>query len=718
MPGPNHAPKGGYQKPKNMGKTIGRLLGYLTRSKLPLLAVVGCLLVSVCTNLGGSYMMRGIINDFIWSGCTDFAGLAQSIAVLVGIYLLGGLATYGQSATMVRLAQRGVNRLRKDLFDKLQDLPLSYFDQHPHGELMSRFTNDADNVQLALEQSVVSLCSSCLMFVGLVCLMLFINWKLFIVTALLLVLTIQLFKRLGGRSRKFYQQQQAALGDVNGNIQEMIEGLKVVKAFTHEERAKEEFKKLNETYRDAAQKANYYSTMIMPVSGNLMNISYALTAAFGGLLSVLQGFDLGGLVVYLNYSKQVGQPLNQISQQMTTLLSALAGAERIFEVMDTQPEVDQGSVTLVGAEKDANDTLREYTGSDRPHTWAWKTPRSAGMTLVPVLIGPDDTPIELGQAVREQKGLRLLAPHQDSTDGIWVRVEPDGTLTPITDPAALANHGWAWKYPDREGKNTLHIIRGTVRNVPGEDFYLTELKGAVRFNHVDFSYVPGKRILKDVSVYANPGQKIAFVGSTGAGKTTITNLINRFYEIEGGLITYDGIDVKSIRKDDLRRSLGAVLQDTHLFTGTIMDNIRYGRLDATDEECIAAAKSANAHSFIRRLPDGYNTMVTGDGANLSQGQRQLLAIARAAVADPPVMILDEATSSIDTRTERHIEQGMDALMEGRTVFVIAHRLSTVRNSNCIVVIEHGEIQEKGDHQQLLDQKGRYYQLYTGQFQLS
>ena len=718
MPGPNRAPRGGYQKPKNMGKTISRLLGYLTRSKLPLLAVLGCLLVSVCTNLGGSYMMRGIINDFIWSGCTDVAGLAQSIAMLVGVYLLGCLATYGQAAVMVRLAQRGVNRLRKDLFDKLQDLPLSYFDQHPHGELMSRFTNDADNVQLALEQSVVSLCSSCLMFVGLVLLMLFINWKLFIVTALLLVVTIQLFKRLGGRSRKFYQQQQAALGDVNGNIQEMIEGLKVVKAFTHEEKAKEEFQKLNETYRDAAQKANYYSTMIMPVSGNLMNISYALTAAFGGLLSVLQGFDLGGLVVYLNYSKQVGQPLNQISQQMTTLLSALAGAERIFEVMDTQPEVDQGTVTLVGAEKDANGTLREYTGTGRPHTWAWKTPRNAGMALVPVLIGPGDTPIELGQAVREKKGLKLLPPHQESDQGIWVRVEPDGTLTQVTDMAALANHGWAWKYPDREGKTTLHIIRGTVRNVPGEDCYLTELKGAVRFNHVDFSYVPGKRILKDVSVYANPGQKIAFVGSTGAGKTTITNLINRFYEIEGGLITYDGINVKAIRKDDLRRSLGAVLQDTHLFTGTIMDNIRYGRLDATDEECIAAAKSANAHSFIRRLPDGYNTMVTGDGANLSQGQRQLLAIARAAVADPPVMILDEATSSIDTRTERHIEQGMDALMEGRTVFVIAHRLSTVRNSNCIVVIEHGEIQEKGDHQHLLDQKGRYYQLYTGQFQLT
>ena len=684
MPGPNHAPKGGFQKPKNMGKTIGRLLGYLTRSKLPLLAVLGCLVISVCTNLGGSYMMRGIINDFIWSGCTDVAGLAKSIAMLVGVYLIGCLATYGQSATMVRLAQRGVNRLRKDLFDKLQDLPLSYFDQHPHGELMSRFTNDADNVQLALEQSVVSLCSSCLMFVGLVCLMLFINWKLFIVTALLLVLTIQLFKRLGGRSRKFYQQQQAALGDVNGNIQEMIEGLKVVKAFTHEEKAKEEFKKLNETYRDAAQKANYYSTMIMPVSGNLMNISYALTAAFGGLLSVLQGFDLGGLVVYLNYSKQVGQPLNQISQQMTTLLSALAGAERIFEVMDTQPEVDEGTITLVRARKE-NGLLTPIPFEEgRTGTWAWKVPKSCPMELVRVLNLPDKTAVELPR---------------DSDQG-------------------GANTGWAWKYPGPDGTVGLHPIRGAVRCKEGEDFTYTELTGAVRFSHVDFSYVPGKQILHDVSVYANPGQKIAFVGSTGAGKTTITNLINRFYEIQGGLITYDGIDVKSIRKDDLRRSLGAVLQDTHLFTGTIMDNIRYGRLDATDEQCIAAAKSANAHSFIRRLPNGYQTMVTGDGANLSQGQRQLLAIARAAVADPPVMILDEATSSIDTRTEALIQKGMDALMEGRTVFVIAHRLSTVRNSNCIVVIEHGEIEEKGDHEELLEKQGRYYRLYTGQFQLS
>ena len=718
MPGPNRAPRGGYQKPKDLKKTVGRLLGYLTRSKLPLLAVFGCLLASVCANIGGSYMMRGIINDFIWSGCTDFAGLGRAILALVGVYLAGCLATYSQSAIMVRLAQRGVNRLRSDLFDKLQNLPLSYFDKHPHGELMSRFTNDADNVQLALEQSVVSMCSSCLMFVGLVAMMLFINWKLFLVTALVLVVTMTVFNKLGGRSRRYYQKQQAALGDVNGDIQEIIEGLKVVKAFTHEEQAKEQFRKLNETYRDAAQKANFYSGVIMPISGNLMNISYALTAAFGGLLSVLQGFDLGGLVVYLNYSKQVGQPLNQISQQMTTLLSALAGAERIFEVMDTQPEEDQGSVTLVGAEKDANGTLSAFTGSGRPHIWAWKTPRTAGLSLVPVLVGEKDALTELGQAERTEHGLKLLPPGVDSPQGIWVKVAPDGTLTEVTDLASLSGHRWAWKYPDHQGKMGLHLIRGTVRNVPGEDYYLTELKGAVRFHHVDFSYVPGKRILKDVTVYANPGQKIAFVGSTGAGKTTITNLINRFYEIEGGLITYDGIDVKAIKKDDLRRSLGAVLQDTHLFTGTILDNIRYGRLEATDEECIAAAKSANAHSFIRRLPDGYNTVVTGDGANLSQGQRQLLAIARAAVADPPVMILDEATSSIDTRTEALIEKGMDALMEGRTVFVIAHRLSTVRNSNCIVVIEHGEIQEKGDHHELLEQKGRYYQLYTGQFQLS
>ena len=708
---------GGPQKPKNMGKTIARLAGYVAKNKFALVLVLLCLLASVVTNLGGSYMQRDIINSFLYSGCTDFKGLALAIAKLVCVYLLGCVATYVQSACMVRVAQRGVAQLRKDLFDKLQQLPLSYFDKHPHGELMSRFTNDADNVQMALEQSLVSLFSSCLMFVGLVVLMLFINWKLFLVTALLLAVMMKIFGVIGGRSGRYFQAQQKAMGEMNGNIQEIIEGLKVVKAFTHEDQAKQEFQTLNMTYRDAARKANFYAITIMPISGNLMNVSYALTAAFGGLLSVLQGFDLGGLVVYLNYSKQIGQPLNQISQQMTTILSALAGAERIFEVMDTAAEVDEGSVTLVAAEKDENGTLSQFAGEGRPRIWAWKTPRNNGMALVPVLT-EGECVFELGQAVRENDGLKLLPPHQDSEDGIWVKVAADGSLTEITDLSLLAGHGWAWKYPDHTGTDTLHMIRGTVRNVPGEEFYLTELKGAVRFSHVDFSYVPGKRILHDVSVYANPGQKIAFVGSTGAGKTTITNLINRFYEIEGGTITYDGIDVKAICKNDLRRSLGAVLQDTHLFTGTIMDNIRYGRLDATDEECIEAAKSANAHSFIRRLPEGYDTMVTGDGANLSQGQRQLLAIARAAVADPPVMILDEATSSIDTRTEALIQKGMDMLMEGRTVFVIAHRLSTVRNSNCIVVIEQGQIEEKGDHDQLLEKQGRYYRLYTGQFQLS
>ncbi len=621
---PGRVPRGGYQKPQNLGKTLRRLIGYLTKNPLPLVLVFTCLLCSVGTNLAGTYMMRGLINDFIWSGCTNYAGLTFGILKLIAVYLLGCLASYGQSAIMVRLAQRGVNRLRYDLFDKLQELPLSYFDRHPHGELMSRFTNDADNVQTALEQSMVSMVSSCLMFAGLVIMMLVINWKLFLVTAVILALTMTIFKTLGGKSRKYYQAQQAALGAVNGNIQEMIEGLKVVKAFTREERAKADFKALNETYRDAAQKANFYSTTIMPISGNLMNVSYALTACFGGVLAVLQGFDLGGMIIYLNLARQVGQPLNQISQQMTAVLSALAGAERIFAVMDAQPEVDEGKVRLVRVTEGADGSLTGLKKGDRTsRRWAWQ--------------------------------------------------EENGTLVP--------------------------------------------LKGDVRFENVDFSYVPGKRILHGISLYATPGQKIAFVGSTGAGKTTITNLINRFYELEGGRITYDGIDVRRIAKDDLRASLGMVLQDTHLFTGTVMDNIRYGRLDATDEECIAAAKTANAHSFIRRLPQGYQTVVTGDGANLSQGQRQLLAIARAAVADPPVMILDEATSSIDTRTEKHIEAGMDALMEGRTVFVIAHRLSTVRNSNCIVVIEQGQIEEKGDHDALLAEKGRYYSLYTGQFQL-
>ncbi len=679
-PGPHGGPRGGFQKPKHLKKTVRRLLGYLAHRPVLLALAILCLLVSTACSLAGSYLLRPIINNFIYSGATDFKGLGLSLLGLLAICLVGAAATYFQSATMIRLAQRGINRLRKELFDKLQDLPLSYFDQHTHGELMSRFTNDADNVQTAMEQSVVSLISSVLTFVGVVVLMLATNPLLFLVTLAVLAVTVLVFVKRGGASRRYYQTQQAALGAVNGDIQETIEGLKVVKAFTHEQAAKDAFRAKNETFRDAATKANFYSTSIMPISYNLMNVSFALTACFGGLLAAFAGFDLGGLVIYLNYSKQVGQPLNQISQQITTILSALAGAERIFEVMDTEPELDEGRVTLVPAVKDENGVLTERTGGGHADTWAWKAPKGGPLELVPVRVAEDGDGLE-----------ELPAPGPGSR--------------------------WAWKY-NQHGQITLHLVRGAARNLPDEDCYYTELKGAVRFTDVDFSYVPGKQVLKKVTVYANPGQKIAFVGSTGAGKTTITNLINRFYEIERGAITVDGIDVIRIKKDDLREAMGSVLQDTHLFTGTIMDNIRYGRLDATDEACIAAAKSANAHSFIRRLPEGYQTMVSGDGGNLSQGQRQLLAIARAAVKDPPVMILDEATSSIDTRTERLIEKGMDALMEGRTVFVIAHRLSTVRNSNCIVVIEHGEIAEKGDHAELIAQGGRYYQLYTGQFQLT
>ena len=722
--GPHGGPRGGYGKPKDLKGTALRTVKYIAARPVLLIAALLCVVAEAVLNVQATYMQKPIIDGIaaaVAAGQVDWPGLTTNCLKLVLIYLLVAASLYVQANLMAHLAQKGCNKLRRELFDKLQELPLSYFDAHTHGELMSRFTNDADNVQMALQQSVIQLLSSAVTFVSVVAMLIALSPMLFLVSLVMLAGIMLVFSFYGKRSRKFYTRQQAALGAVNGNIQEMIEGLKVVKAFNHEEQAKGQFNELNEEFRDAASQAGYYSSAIMPIAGNLTNIGYAITAMLGALLAITTGgstgFTLGSLVVYLRYSQQVSQPVNQISMQMTTLLSALAGAERIFQVMDTQPEVDQGKVTLVPVEKDANGSLSRFSGDGRPKAWAWKVPRSCGMALVPVAVGPDEELWELGQADEEKNGLlKLLPPGQDSQTGLWVRIGDDGTLTRLT-LEEMAGHGWAWKYPGPDGKTGLHLIRGAVRNVPGEEFCYTELRGAVRLNQVDFSYVEGKPVLKEVTVYANPGQKIAFVGSTGAGKTTVTNLINRFYEIQGGMITCDGIDVRSIEKDSLRLSQGAVLQDTHLFTGTVMDNIRYGRLDATDEECMNAAKAANADGFIRRLPEGYQTKITGDGANLSQGQRQLLAIARAAVKDPPIMVLDEATSSIDTRTEQYIQRGMDTLMEGRTVFVIAHRLSTVRNADCIVVIEGGRIMEKGSHAQLIQEQGRYYQLYTGQFEL-
>ena len=620
-PGPHgpHGPHGAGRKPRNVRGTLRKLLGYLEQYRLHLAAVVVLLIVSSACTVGGSYLIKPLINDYILPG--DFPGLARMLAVMGGVYLLGAVCSFGYARIMVHVSQNTVAKLRGDLFHRMQSLPLSYFDSHTHGELMSRYTNDIETVSEALNNSFGSLVSCTLNFVGTVAMMLVLSPVLALITFAVLAVMLLAVRYIGGRSRRYFAAQQKAVGAVNGYIEEMIEGQKVVKVFNHEAAAQAEFDHLNETYRQAGTNAQIYAGVMMPVMGNLSHINYAITCCVGGLLAIRTG-DLGGLGAFLQYTRQVSQPITQISQQMNVILSAVAGAERIFEVMETEAEPDDGQVTLVRVTEAQNGALEEAdfdTGA-----WAWK--------------------------------------------------RPDGSLTP--------------------------------------------LRGDVRFEHVVFGYDPRKVILHDVSLFAKPGQKIAFVGSTGAGKTTITSLINRFYEIQSGQITYDGIDVGEISKDSLRRSLGVVLQDTHLFTGTVADNIRYGRLEATDEEVEAAARLAGADTFIRHLPQGYQTVLSGDGGSLSQGERQLLNIARAACANPPVLILDEATSSIDTRTEKLIEAGMDRLMAGRTVFVIAHRLSTVRNAKAIMVLEQGEIIERGDHEDLIAQHGRYYQLYTGQAELA
>jgi ATP-binding cassette subfamily B protein len=624
----NRAPRGVKPQVKNPGKLLMRLMRYIFRDyKLHCISVFVLIFLGVIANVQGTMFTKNLIDDyitpFLLTDQPDFSPLAQAILRVACFYAVGVIATYSYNRIMVVVTQGTLRNLRNDLFSHMETLPIRYFDTHAHGDIMSVYTNDIDTLRQMISQSIPQIINSSFTIISVFVSMLILNVPLTLVTMVMVGIMLFCTKQATGRSGRYFMEQQKNLGTVNGYIEEMMQGQKVVKVFCHEEESIKKFNELNDNLYVSADRANTFANILGPINAQLGNISYVVCAIVGGILALngIGGFTLGGLASFLTFNKSFNMPINQVSQQFNSIIMAMAGADRIFQLMDEEPEVDNGYVTLVNA-KEENGVLTE--SETRTGRWAWK--------------------------------------HTHQADG---------------------------------------------------SIEYKELKGDVVFDGVDFGYTDDKIVLHDVKLFAEPGQKIAFVGSTGAGKTTITNLINRFYDIQDGKIRYDGINVNKIKKADLRRSLGIVLQDTHLFTGTVKENIRFGKLDATDEEIIAAAKLANAHGFIRRLPQGYDTMLTGDGANLSQGQRQLLAIARAAIADPPVLILDEATSSIDTRTERIVQEGMDHLMSGRTTFVIAHRLSTVRNSDCIMVLEKGRIIERGTHDQLIEEKGRYYQLYTG-----
>lgn len=634
-----------FYKPQNTKATFRRIFSYLKPFRLRLILVTFCILIATASQVAGTAMLRTLIDNAIMpqigSPDPDFTLLISTVITMGVIYLVGIIALFTYQQIMVTISTRTLKTMRDDLFTHLQDLPIKYFDQNTHGDIMSRFTNDIDTLREMISGGLPQIISSAITIVSVFAMMCFLSVPLTVIVVAMLFIIMIILKNIMGKSRINFIKQQEQIGTVNGYVEEMVEGQRVVKVFCHEDKIKSEFKVLNEELADSSTKAQTYVFLLFPIMGNISHLHYVITAIVGAslilaqptiaswnsdFLSWLLNVSVGSLITFMTYTRNFSQPISQISQQFNGIISALAGAERIFAVLDQKPEDDEGYVELVNV--DVNETGQLVESVQRTGKWAWRHPHNA-----------------------------------------------DGTVT------------------------------------------YKELKGDVVFEHVTFSYDGKKKVLDDISLYAKPGQKVAFVGSTGAGKTTITNLINRFYDIDGGKIRYDGININKIKKDDLRHSLAMVLQDTHLFTGTVRENIRYGKLDATDEEVIDAAHVANAHWFIEHLPQGYDTLLTADGANLSQGQRQLLAIARAAVANPPVLILDEATSSIDTRTEKLIERGMDQLMDGRTVFVIAHRLSTVRNADAIMVLEHGKIIERGNHDELIAKKGKYYQLYTGAFEL-